>query len=324
MARLTRKNQKIFAENATNNGVFGSLQAGNPITTNDVEQIQSLPAYSQGWNAATMASELLPPLEEFQAIQYMITRQMSYFFQEGIPEWGADVTFYEGSLTKQNIAGGMRVYSSKTNENKGNQLDDSINWQKVFDTSDPYAFTTWVNQQLELKEDLSNKVDTLSGANTTTYPTTNIVKKTIDDLNTSLTKSLTDAINLLTQQINLRQLTSNIAQNLNSPTSTTYPSTNAVKNEISRIIDVMDSNCMRYGSIQQTITSGFVAPKNGYIGGSVLNHDQQGGAIKINGVVIATTFNRYRSKRPFYYPIIKNQTITFEGFEAIYVYFSSY
>lgn len=215
MAKLARKNQKIFAQNATNNGVFGSLQAGNPTLSNDIEQIQSLPAYLLGWNEATMTGELLPPLEEFQAIQYMITRQMAYFFQEGIPEWGADVTFYEGSLTKENIAGGMRLYSSKTNENKGHPLSDMTNWQKVFDTSDPYAFTSWVMQQLGLKEDLENKVDSLENPSTTTYPTTQAVANAISSIN-----------------LTPYQLKSNLVDTLTNPSTTTYPTTQAVANAV--------------------------------------------------------------------------------------------
>jgi hypothetical protein len=62
MARLTRKNMKVFAGNATNNGVFGSLQANDPVTTTDVETIQSLSAWGEGWDSATVTSEKLPPL----------------------------------------------------------------------------------------------------------------------------------------------------------------------------------------------------------------------------------------------------------------------
>ena len=86
MPRLTRKNIKVFAGNATNNGVFGSLQANNPTTTNDIEQLQSLSAWSEGWNAATETSEELPPLEEIQSVSYVTTYQQAYLMQEGLPE----------------------------------------------------------------------------------------------------------------------------------------------------------------------------------------------------------------------------------------------
>lgn len=140
MARLTRKNIKVFAENATNNGVFGSLQAGNPVTTTNVEQVQSLPAWSTGWDSATMTSEKLPPLEEFQGVQYVTTYQQAYLMQEGIPEWASTVTYYKGCLAKEVTANGFRIYNSLTNNNKNHSLSDTSNWKKVMDSDDLYAF----------------------------------------------------------------------------------------------------------------------------------------------------------------------------------------
>lgn len=144
MARLTRKNIKVFAGNATNNGVFGSLQAENPVTTTNVEQIQSLPAWSVGWDSATMTSEKLPPLEEFQGIQYVTTYQQAYLMQEGIPEWAATVTYYKGSVVKEVTASGFKIYNSLTDNNTNNILSDTSNWSKVMDSSDVYAFDSSV------------------------------------------------------------------------------------------------------------------------------------------------------------------------------------
>lgn len=140
MARLTRKNIKVFAGNAANNGVFGSLQTGNPVTTTNVEQIQSLPAWNTGWNSATMTSEKLPPLEEFQGIQYVTTYQQAYLMQEGIPEWASTVTYYKGCLAKEVTSTGFRIYNSLSNNNTGNLLSDTSKWKKVMDSDDLYAF----------------------------------------------------------------------------------------------------------------------------------------------------------------------------------------
>lgn len=129
MARLTRATQKIFAGSATNNGVFGSLQAGSGQLSNDVETIQSLPAYEQGWNAATISSELLPPLEELQGVQYVNSYQLAYMFQEGIPEWDSATTYYQGSVVKVYSSSGTFLYSSITNDNIGNDPTTSTsNW----------------------------------------------------------------------------------------------------------------------------------------------------------------------------------------------------
>lgn len=140
MARLTRKNIKVFAESASNNGVFGSLQAGNPTVTNDVESIQSLSeAWSGGWNYATLTGEKLPPLEEFQGIQYVTTYQQAYLMQEGLPEWSSAVTYFKGCLTKKVTSTGFQIYNSLTDNNTNNQLSDTANWKLVMDSSNLYA-----------------------------------------------------------------------------------------------------------------------------------------------------------------------------------------
>lgn len=144
MARLTRKNIKVFAGSASNNGIFGSLQANNPTTTNDVEQLQSLSAWAEGWNAATETSEELPPLEEIQGVEYVTTYQQAYIMQEGMPEWAATVTYYKGSLVKEVTTNGFRIYNSLKDNNTNNLLSDTTNWKKVMDSDDLYAFDSAV------------------------------------------------------------------------------------------------------------------------------------------------------------------------------------
>lgn len=144
MARLVRKNIKVFAGGANNNGIFGSLQANNPTLSNDVEQIQSLAAWETGWDAATETSEELPPIEEMNSISYVTTYQQAYLMQEGMPEWSTTVTFYKGSLTKEVTSTGFRIYCSLTDNNTGNQLSDTSNWKKVMDSEDLYAFDSAV------------------------------------------------------------------------------------------------------------------------------------------------------------------------------------
>lgn len=144
MARLTRKNIKVFADSASNNGVFGSLQAGNPTVSNDVETLQSLTAWNYGWNSATMTSEKLPPLEEIQGVTYVTTYQQAYLMQEGMPEWAATVTYYKGSLVKKVTTTGFQIYNSLTNNNLNHQLSDTSNWKLVMDSDNLYAFDSAV------------------------------------------------------------------------------------------------------------------------------------------------------------------------------------
>jgi len=145
MPRITRKNQKIFAESATNNGVFGSLQANDPTISNDPDVIQGRSAYANGWNDAAYSSELLPPLEEFQALQYLFSRQLAYLFQEGIAEWNTSTTYYIGSIVKVISSSVVKVYMSIVNNNTGNQTTDTTKWKMLFDSSLGYAYTDMSN-----------------------------------------------------------------------------------------------------------------------------------------------------------------------------------
>lgn len=166
MARLTRATQKIFAGNATNNGVFGSLQAGSGQLSNDVETIQSLPAYEQGWNAATISSELLPPLEEFQGVQYANSYQLAYIFQEGVPEWDAETTYYKGSVVKVVSGNVLKLYHSIVDDNIGNDVSDGSSWFLDIDTSQPFQLITNLSQTID--------------SSTTKYPSNNAVQTAIN------------------------------------------------------------------------------------------------------------------------------------------------
>lgn len=136
MAKLARKGQKIFARQATNNGVFGSLQAGNKQTSQDVETLQSLTAYSEGWNYATLSAESRPPLEEFQSLNYINTYQLAYMFQEGIPEWDSNSYYHQGSIVKVTTDNTFVLYNSLIDNNTGNNpATDRTNWA-VYLTSD--------------------------------------------------------------------------------------------------------------------------------------------------------------------------------------------
>jgi len=141
MARKTRVTQKVFAGSAANNGQFGSAQAGTKVTTTDLSVIQALPAWDAGWNSATISSLQLPPLEEMQGIQYLITTQLAYLFQEGIPEWDAGTTYYQYSIVKQ--VGTTKLYRSKTDGNINHLLSDTTNWKFLVDLENVESEVIW-------------------------------------------------------------------------------------------------------------------------------------------------------------------------------------
>jgi hypothetical protein len=135
MARIIRVLQKIFAlsndeSQRFGNGQFGSGQLGTKNITNDIEELQALPAFSVGWQYAVETNSAgqpsLPPLPEMQALNYICTYQIAYLFQEGIPEYDVDTTYYQNSIIK--FAGTYELYGSNTNSNTGKIPGSDPEW----------------------------------------------------------------------------------------------------------------------------------------------------------------------------------------------------
>lgn len=126
MAKLTRVFNKIFGSNAdsTEVGKFGSLAAGSPVTTNDPALIQSLSNWLDGWFAA-VTGENSPAIEDMNAVHFLFSRQLSYLFQAGIPEWDTSTTYYIGSMV--NSSG--FIYVSVADDNTGNAVTDNTKWR---------------------------------------------------------------------------------------------------------------------------------------------------------------------------------------------------
>ncbi len=135
MAKITRKTQKILAGSASNNGQFGSAAFGTKILSNDLDVLQALPAYDNGWIDAVVGTKKFPALEEFQAMDYIATRQLAYLFQEGMAEYDVGTTYYQNSIIKK--AGTVQLYKSLTNDNIGNPLTDAVNWKFLIDLDVP-------------------------------------------------------------------------------------------------------------------------------------------------------------------------------------------
>lgn len=129
MAKIERKNLKIFAENAasTDIGQFGSALAGKKLETGDVEQIQALDAWRDGWQAAAISNNRYPALQERNGVDKVFSYFLSYLLQAGIPEYDNGTTYYIGSFARQpNTA---NIYISLTDDNLGNLLTSVENWK---------------------------------------------------------------------------------------------------------------------------------------------------------------------------------------------------
>lgn len=131
MARLTRKNNKLFCGNAQQSdvGQFGSLNAGTKVETTDINTIQSLSAWGDGWKAATLGDNCYPTRQERNGLDYVQSYLLNYLYQEGIPEWSANTTYYKGSIIKLINGTDIQLYKSLKNNNTA-ALSDSTAWEK--------------------------------------------------------------------------------------------------------------------------------------------------------------------------------------------------
>lgn len=129
-SNLPRVTQKIFAENAGENiGQFGSALSGTANRTGDIEKIQALPAWGQGWAGAVISERDYPPLEEMTGVQKVASQQIAYLFQKGFPEWDEGTTYFANTSFCQ--VNGV-IYRSLTDNNIGhNPTTDTTNWEKI-------------------------------------------------------------------------------------------------------------------------------------------------------------------------------------------------
>lgn len=125
MAKIARVTQQVFAGTPGFEQVaeFGSLAAGTPVFTNNVATIQSLNAWAVGWFNAVIGNNS-PAIEDMNGFCLVVTQQLAYGFQAGVPEWDAGTTYYAGSLVQ---SAGI-LYVSLTNTNLNNAVTSTTNW----------------------------------------------------------------------------------------------------------------------------------------------------------------------------------------------------
>jgi hypothetical protein len=133
MAKLPRVHQKIFAENAVAKeiGQFGSAVAGAKKETGDIAEIQALEAWEKGWSEATVSKNRYPALQERNGIDKVITQQLAYMFQEGIPEWNAETEYSSTGLVKSLDGNKIKLYRSLKDGNVGHLVSEPNWWEEV-------------------------------------------------------------------------------------------------------------------------------------------------------------------------------------------------
>lgn len=110
MPKLTRYLQKIFANNSNEVGVFGT--GVDKETSKNVETLQSA-EYEGGWSEAIITNKNYPIWQEMDGVQYGLSYQLKYLFQNGIPEWLSTETYYTNSYCRY----GSDIYYSLQDDN---------------------------------------------------------------------------------------------------------------------------------------------------------------------------------------------------------------
>lgn len=129
MAKIERKNQKIFAGNVPVTNVvaeFGSLAKGAAGYTGDPDGIQTT-EYQEGW-ASALINNYAPCTQDLNALFYLVTRQLAYIFQAGISEYNSTTMYYIGSLVHD---GTGNIYMSVADDNQSNPFTMGTKWTPI-------------------------------------------------------------------------------------------------------------------------------------------------------------------------------------------------
>ena len=158
MSKLDRKNHKVFGINATETkvGQFGSANATTKITTKDVEKIQALDAWEQGWEAGAVGNNRYPTQQERTGVDYEHSYQIGYMLQEGVPEWNKDTTYNKGSIVKAYNGTTLQNYVSLVDDNLNNAVTDTAKWKSGLANSDLSNLTTTGEKHFLNKSQITN------------------------------------------------------------------------------------------------------------------------------------------------------------------------
>ena len=129
MTKIQRTTQKTFAGQAGSQQItaFGTAKDQTPIYTQDLSQIQNT-NYLYGWSAGLLPDKA-PWQEDMNALFFVVTRQLEYLFQEGIPEYDIGTSYNKGALAKFiDSQGNVTIYKSLSDNNTGNPLEDGNYW----------------------------------------------------------------------------------------------------------------------------------------------------------------------------------------------------
>lgn len=170
MTNYSRITGKVFGSAATATGddpeigQFGSALAGTYNGTTDVATIQSLPAWQNGFISAVTPTEQFPPLPEMTGFGKVLSHQICYLLQKGVPAWDSGTTYYTNDWCSYNGS----LYISKADENLNNAVTNATYWAK-FTGASSRQLGEYVTSSLPLTDTTLHLADG-SLLNSTDYP----------------------------------------------------------------------------------------------------------------------------------------------------------
>lgn len=169
MAKITRATQQIFGDSAPSTQItaFGTAKTNSPVYTKDPAQLQTASSLL-GW-ADAIEADMAPFEEDTNGLCYLITRQLAYIYQQGIPEWDSGTTYYKNSIVQVVQDNLLVLKRSLTDNNTGNDpTSDNVNWADYYSTK---VIHTIGDPIITLNSTLANNEIWLEGATVsrTTY-----------------------------------------------------------------------------------------------------------------------------------------------------------
>ncbi len=128
MAGLNRYTQQLFGVNAGTDQIaqFGSLFAGSPTFTTNIETMMSLSNWLTGWLGAAIGGNS-PAIEDMNAVCTVFAYQLAYIMEKGVPEWDSGTTYNTGDIC---MSAGV-LYASLSNSNLNNAVTNATYWNVI-------------------------------------------------------------------------------------------------------------------------------------------------------------------------------------------------
>ena len=130
MAKLDRKDVKIFAENSKETLITEfrteDSQGNTASFSRDPDVIQN-ENYSQGWVNDTNDLNTKIYGEDLNAVNYVLSYLLKYLYENGIADWKSTTTYYLNSICKVDNA----LYLSLQNNNIGNDPTSTVSYWKL-------------------------------------------------------------------------------------------------------------------------------------------------------------------------------------------------